>query len=66
MMECLVSGLTWREAGERLGCPSANIAYHIRTIRGRYEQRLQQPSALATCSHSAATNPPPSRSQEAS
>jgi len=38
VLECLVSGLTWREAGERLGCASANIAYHVRKIRRRYEE----------------------------
>lgn len=30
---CLLDGLTWREAGDRLGCTSANIAYHVRQIR---------------------------------
>lgn len=35
---CLMRGLTWREAGERLGCSSANIAYHVRQIRTRYEK----------------------------
>ena len=34
----LLLGLTWREAGERLGCASANIAYHVRIIRRRYEE----------------------------
>ncbi len=38
VLECLLSGLTWREAGERLGCASANIAYHVRNIRRRYEE----------------------------
>lgn len=33
----LLAGLTWREAGEALGCTSANIAYHMRQIRRRYE-----------------------------
>lgn len=40
VLECLLSGLTWREAGERLGCASANIAYHVRNIRRRYEEWL--------------------------
>lgn len=34
----LLSGLTWRETGERMGCASANIAYHVRKIRRRYEE----------------------------
>lgn len=38
VLECLTGGLTWREAGERLGCASANIAYHVRRIRERYEE----------------------------
>jgi RNA polymerase sigma factor (sigma-70 family) len=38
VLACLLSGLTWREAGERLGCASANIAYHVRKIRRRYEE----------------------------
>ncbi len=33
----LIQGRTWREAGEALGCTSANIAYHVRGIRRRYE-----------------------------
>ncbi|HEY3332130.1 MAG TPA: sigma-70 family RNA polymerase sigma factor [Capsulimonadaceae bacterium] len=33
----LIRGRTWREAGETLGCTSANIAYHVRLIRRRYE-----------------------------
>ena len=37
VLGCLLAGLTWREAGERLGCASANIAYHVRKIRRRYE-----------------------------
>lgn len=38
VLGCLLAGLTWREAGERLGCASANVAYHVRKIRRRYEQ----------------------------
>lgn len=38
VLGCLLSGFTWREAGERLGCASANVAYHVRTIRRRYEE----------------------------
>ncbi|MBM3496995.1 MAG: sigma-70 family RNA polymerase sigma factor [Armatimonadetes bacterium] len=32
----LLGGLTWREAGERMGCSSANVAYHVRRIRAEY------------------------------
>jgi len=38
VLECLLAGLTWREAGERLGFASANVAYHVRKIRRRYEE----------------------------
>ncbi len=37
VLACLLRGLTWREAGEVLGCTSANIAYHVRQIQRRYE-----------------------------
>jgi RNA polymerase sigma-70 factor (ECF subfamily) len=37
VLECLLDGLTWREAGRVLGCTSANVAYHVRQIRRRYE-----------------------------
>ena len=37
ILACLLAGMTWREAGNRLGCSSANIAYHVRQIRQRYE-----------------------------
>jgi RNA polymerase sigma-70 factor (ECF subfamily) len=36
VLGCLFVGLTWREAGERLGCTSANIAYHVRRIQRLY------------------------------
>ena len=36
VLDCLLSGLTWREAGTQLGCSSANIAYHVRQIQRRY------------------------------
>ncbi len=35
---CLLNGLTWREAGHALGCTSANVAYHVRQIKRRYEE----------------------------
>ncbi len=38
VLECLMGGLTWREAGAVLGCSSANIAYHVRQIRQRYTE----------------------------
>lgn len=40
----LLGGLTWREAGDLLGCSSANIAYHVRQIRKRYEEWAQEPA----------------------
>ncbi len=36
VLDCLLAGLTWREAGTVLGCTSANVAYHVRQIRQRY------------------------------
>jgi len=38
VLDCLLDGLTWREAGDTLGCTSANIAHHVRQIRRRYEE----------------------------
>lgn len=38
VLNCLMLGLTWREAGAILGCTSANIAYHVRQIRRKYEE----------------------------
>jgi RNA polymerase sigma-70 factor (ECF subfamily) len=38
VLGCLLLGLTWRETGKRLGCSSANVAYHVRQIRERYLQ----------------------------
>lgn len=38
VLGCLLDGLTWREAGEALGCTSANVAYHVRQIKRRYEE----------------------------
>lgn len=46
VLDCLLAGLTWRETGERLGCASANVAYHVRKIRQEYEEWLGEP----TCS----------------
>lgn len=36
VLGCLMDGLTWREAGEALGCTSANVAYHVRQIKRQY------------------------------
>lgn len=36
VLECLLNDLTWREAGEVLGCTSANVAYHVRQIQRQY------------------------------
>ena len=38
VLACLLAGLTWREAGDLLGCTSANIAYHVRRIRQQYAE----------------------------
>ncbi|MBV9852434.1 MAG: sigma-70 family RNA polymerase sigma factor [Armatimonadetes bacterium] len=43
ILECLLRGLTWREAGDVLGCTSANIAYHVRQIQRRYEDWHAEP-----------------------
>jgi RNA polymerase sigma factor (sigma-70 family) len=37
LVRCLLAGLTWREAGARLGFTSANVAYHIRRVQRRWE-----------------------------
>ena len=37
VLHCLLRGLTWREAGDALGCTSANIAWHVRQIQRHYE-----------------------------
>ena len=37
VLRCLLAGLTWREAGQVLGCTSANVAYHVRQIRQHYD-----------------------------
>ncbi len=42
VLECLLIGMTWREAGDRLGCSSANIAYHVRQIQRQYERWEQR------------------------
>ena len=37
LVECLLEGMTWREAGAELGCTSANVAYHMRKIRSQFD-----------------------------
>lgn len=41
ILSLLLAGCTWREAGKALGCTSANIAYHVRQIRQRYQEMVQ-------------------------
>ena len=38
ILRYLLVGMTWREAGDGLGCSSANVAYHVRQIQKTYEQ----------------------------
>jgi len=38
VLHYLLAGCTWREVGSKLGCTSANIAYHVRQIRRQYEK----------------------------
>ncbi len=37
VLENLLQGMTWREAGDKLGCSSANVAYHVRQIQRSYD-----------------------------
>ena len=37
VLKYLMEGLTLREIGKALGCSSANIAYHVKSIRASYE-----------------------------
>jgi len=37
IVRCLLIGSTWRDTGDELGCSSANVAYHMREIRQRYQ-----------------------------
>lgn len=41
VVRCLLRGFTWREAGDVLGCSSANIAYHVRQIKDKYTRWRQ-------------------------
>jgi RNA polymerase sigma factor (sigma-70 family) len=47
VLSCLLSGLTWREAGEALGCSSANVAYYVRQLRRKYEEWSEEDVAPA-------------------
>jgi DNA-directed RNA polymerase specialized sigma24 family protein len=38
VLTALLSGMTWRQVAQVLGCTSPNIAYHVRQIRKRYRQ----------------------------
>jgi RNA polymerase sigma factor (sigma-70 family) len=38
ILRYLLIGMTWREAGDGLGCSSANVAYHVRQIQRTYER----------------------------
>lgn len=38
VLKYLMEGLTLREIGKALGCSSANIAYHVKSIRISYEE----------------------------
>lgn len=40
VLSCLLSGMTWREAGQAMGCTPANIAYHVRMIRRALSARV--------------------------
>lgn len=46
VLACLLDGLTWREAGARLGCSSANIGYHVQEIRRQYECWAQSAASV--------------------
>ncbi|NUL83476.1 MAG: sigma-70 family RNA polymerase sigma factor [Armatimonadetes bacterium] len=51
IVQRLLEGDTWREAGERLGCTSANVAYHIRQIQSayhRYDRERDEETSMAT------------------
>ena len=47
VLDCLLDGLTWREAGHTLGCTSANIAYHVRQIRRQFVEWLVESASEA-------------------
>ena len=45
LASCLLAGLTFREAGEELGCSSANVAYHARRLREAFVEWHGEPLA---------------------
>ncbi|MGO8671514.1 MAG: RNA polymerase sigma factor [Capsulimonadaceae bacterium] len=47
VLDHLLVGRTWREAGDYLGCSSANVAYHVRQIRRTYERWSSSPVSAA-------------------
>jgi RNA polymerase sigma-70 factor (ECF subfamily) len=47
VLDCLLAGLTWREAGHALGCSSSNIAYHVRQIQRQYHEWNAGPEPVA-------------------
>lgn len=51
VLGCLLGGLTWREVGRAMGCSSANVAYHVRQIRQRYEEWEDEQLELAAGRH---------------
>ena len=44
ILKYLLIGMTWREAGDGLGCSSANVAYHVRQIQRSYERWVGEQS----------------------
>jgi RNA polymerase sigma-70 factor (ECF subfamily) len=54
ILAALLSGLTWREVGDALGCTSANVAYHVRQIRQRYVRWIEDAGTARTIPGSSA------------
>jgi len=46
VLRTLMQGYTWREVGERLGCSSANVAYHVRKIKNEYLRLAEEASGV--------------------
>src|SRR5947209_2496053 len=42
ILRALLEGYTWREVGALVGCTSANVAYHVRKIRGYYNVLMEE------------------------
>jgi len=47
IVDCLLQGHTWRGVGGIIGCSSANVAYHVRQIRQRYEEWADDPQLVS-------------------